>query len=55
VEPKPHRGARPEEHWLNSEKVVEVELPFEVPESPMLLQNHATDAWFRNIRVRRLD
>jgi len=26
------------EHWLNSEKVVEVELPFEVPESPMLLQ-----------------
>jgi hypothetical protein len=43
------------EHWLNGEKVVEYESSSDPWESPIVLQNHRTDAWFRNIRIKRLD
>ena len=52
------------EHWLNGAKVVEFEttapevlkvLGNEVPKaSPISLQNHSSEAWFRNIRIRPL-
>jgi len=43
------------EHWLNGAKVVEFEAESRPPESPILIQHHETDFWFRNIRIRRLD
>ena len=42
------------EHWLNGEKVVEYGTESEPIESPILLQHHGTDVWFRAVRVRRL-
>ena len=42
------------EHWLNGEKVVEHETESGPIESPILLQHHGSDVWFRNIRIRRL-
>ncbi len=54
------------EHWLNDVKVVEVEAgspelagdadavkSFELKTSPISLQNHNSEVWFRNIRIRR--
>ncbi|MCC7499917.1 MAG: DUF1080 domain-containing protein [Bryobacterales bacterium] len=38
-------------HWLNGEKVVEYEVDQDFA-SPLLLQNHGTECWFRNIRLR---
>lgn len=43
------------EHWLNGVKVVEFEAESNPPESPVLLQHHETEMWFRNLRIRRLD
>jgi hypothetical protein len=43
------------EHWLNGEKVVDYESESDPLEGPILLQHHGTEAWFRNIRIRRLD
>lgn len=43
------RGGRAE-HWLNGEKVLEYECA--VRESPIVLQNHHSDVWFRGMRVR---
>jgi len=43
------------EHWLNGEKVVEYELSSSPFESPIVLQHHGQNGWFRNIRIRRLD
>ena len=42
------------EHWLNGEKVVEYETESGPLESPILLQNHGTEVWYRNMRIRRL-
>jgi hypothetical protein len=42
------------EHWLNGEKVVDYETQLGPIESPILLQHHGSDVWFRNIRIRRL-
>jgi hypothetical protein len=43
------------EHWLNGVRVLEFETESNPPESPILIQHHQTDMWFRNIRIRRLD
>jgi hypothetical protein len=48
------RGRRCE-HWLNGEKIVGYETESGPLEGPILLQHHGTEAWFRNIRIRRLD
>lgn len=57
------------EHWLNGVRVVEAELdslemrgrmrerkvPAELPRrTPIVLQNHASEAWFRRLRIRAL-
>ena len=43
------------EHWLNGVRVVAFEAePSEVRESPISLQNHASEVWFRNLRIRHL-
>lgn len=58
------------EHWLNGVRVVSFEVtgpeaqkvfatlrapnPIE-RETPISLQNHGTEAWFKNLRIRRLD
>jgi len=43
------------EHWLNGQKVVEYESESGPLEGPILLQHHGSEAWFRDIRIRRLD
>ena len=43
------------EHWLNGEKVVDYETESGPLEGPLLIQNHGTQAWFRNVKIRRLD
>ena len=62
------RGATVE-HWLNGERVVELRLdqpelmermrsrkvPTELPRrTPIVLQNHASEAWFRRLQIRDL-
>src|SRR5262249_48712986 len=41
------------EHWLNGVKVVEFHAP-RVQSSPISLQNHSSETWFRSIRIREL-
>lgn len=43
------------EHWLNGVKVVDYEAETESLDGPIVFQNHRTDFWFRNIRIKRLD
>ena len=38
------------EHWLNGTKVVEYESA--AKRSPIVLQHHNSDTWFRNLRIR---
>jgi len=40
------------QHWLNGELVLEYQR--EAKDSPIVLQNHHSAAWFRNLRLRRL-
>lgn len=40
------------EHWLNGVRVVSYELaPDEKKPSPIVLQHHHSEAWFRNLRI----
>lgn len=40
------------EHWLNGMKVVDYEMkPDEKKPSPIVLQHHHSEAWFRNLRI----
>ena len=41
------------EHWLSGQNVVSFETGVH-EESPISLQNHSSETWFRNIRIRRL-
>jgi hypothetical protein len=41
------------EHWLNDEPVVEYRTP--AKRGPIVLQHHNSTAWFRRIRVRRIE
>ena len=43
------------EHWLNGVKVMAFEAESAPPESPIVIQHHGTEMWFRDIRIRRLD
>lgn len=43
------------EHWLNGTKVVDYEAESESLDGPIVFQNHRTDFWFRNIRIRRIN
>lgn len=40
------------QHWLNGVLVLEYE--HDAKDSPIVLQNHHSAAWFRNLRIRRL-
>jgi hypothetical protein len=40
------------EHWLNGVKVLETELRNGVERSPIALQNHSSECWFRALRIR---
>jgi hypothetical protein len=46
-------GPKRIEHWLNGVKVVEFDTP-RVQTSPLSLQNHSSETWFRSIRIRAL-
>jgi hypothetical protein len=41
------------EHWLNGARVLTYSEPNPI-ESPIVLQNHNSTVWFRNIRIREL-
>ena len=42
------------EHWLNGTKVVEFDNAPLMESSPISLQNHSSETWFRNIKIRLL-
>lgn len=44
-----------EKRWANSPHVLELLSKQPVKDCPISLQNHDDDAWFRNIKIRRLD
>lgn len=48
------RGRRIE-HWLNRTKVVDYEAETESLDGPIVFQNHLTEFWFRNVRIKRID
>jgi hypothetical protein len=50
------------EHWLNRSKVIDTNSPVyllltEMPhrDTPIVLQHHNDEVWFRNLKIRRLD
>lgn len=43
------------EHWLNGALVLSFEAPEAATASPIVLQNHDSEAWFRCLKVRRYD